>query len=108
MPEMVTTNDPYVIESPVTMVEGASCAFTIQVVGATTVASPTCVIYNNQQDTSSTNLSGSASVSGNVITTKIVGDLKGGETYVLNTSATVDGRTDKYLLVINVIFPWGA
>jgi hypothetical protein len=108
MPEMVTTNDPWVIESPVTMVEGSSAAFTIQVVGATTVASPTCAIYNNQQDTSSTNLTGSASVSGNVITTKIVGTVKGGERYILATTATVDGRTDVYLLEIRVIFPWGA
>jgi len=99
---------PWVKETPRTMVEGESKPFNITVPGATTVATPTCKIYNQETDTSATNLSGTAAATGNVITTQIVGTVKGGETYVLATTATVDGNTRIILCEIQVLHPWGA
>jgi len=101
------SNASWVIETPVTMVEGEAKTFNITVPGATTIATPTCKTYNQETDTSSTNLSGTAAASGNVITTQIVGTVKGGETYVLATTATVDGNTRIFLCEIQVLHPWG-
>lgn len=99
---------PWVRESPITMVEGESRSFALTIVGATTITgTPTCASFNADVDSSTTNLSGSVSVSGVVITTKVMGTVKGGESYTLATTAVVDGRTDVILLKIEVLFPYG-
>lgn len=97
---------PWVRESPVTMVEGESRTFSLTVVGATTVTSPVTTMYD--ADSSYTaGVSGSDSVSGTVITTKVIGTVKGGSSYVVNVTATVDSRTDTFLCKIEVLFPYG-
>jgi hypothetical protein len=105
---------PLVIQSPILdWIEGETGAFTITVTGENggtpTLASPSCKVYNNESDTSSANLTTpAASVNGNVITTGVLQALKGGETYWLATTVTVDGFTRVFLLEIRVAFPWGA
>ena len=102
------SNASWVRESPLTMVEGEAKTFNITVPGATTIgASPTCKIYNQETDTLTTHLSGTAARTGNVITTQVVGSVKGGESYVLATTATVDGNTRIFLCEIQVLHPWG-
>ena len=104
------SDNPYVLESPRTMVQGESRAFNLTIPGSPTITgTPTIAIYNQETDTSATNLSStSGSASGSVITTSTVQAVKGGEEYTLSISATVDGRTDIYLCKINVLYPWGA
>lgn len=105
---------PYVIQSPFKdWIEGESGAFTITVVGENggipTLASPSCKVYNNESDVSSTTLTTpAAAVAGNVITTGVLQNLKGGEKYVLATTCTVDGFTRVFLIEINCAFPYGA
>ncbi len=103
-------NSPYPIGGPVTMVQGASTPFICYFPGTTAIgASPTAVIRIKGSDTdlSATNLSGSASTNSvDTITTPTVQALLGGETYVLAITGTLDGRTDVYLVEIQVLFPW--
>lgn len=47
---------------------------------------------NKETDLSSSNLSGSASVSGNIVSTPLVYDLKRGAEYRLNVLVTLDGN----------------
>lgn len=104
----MTTNNPYVLESPVTMVQGDSYPFNLTIPGSPTITgTPTVKTYNQESDTSTDNLTGSASVSGSVITTPILHDMKGGESYTLFISAVVDGRTKIYLCELQVLHPWG-
>lgn len=99
----------YVRESPITMIEGESAPFTLTIPGdSPAVSGPSQAVYNAETDVSSTCLSGSTSATGAVVTTKTVGTLKGGETYILTMTQTVDGRVDIYLLEIRVLFPYGA
>lgn len=105
----MSSNDPWAIESPVFMVEGESYKFKIHIPGAAVIAGPTCKIYNNQDDTSVTNLDGAAATNGvDTITSPTVKNVKGGEIYILNFSGTVDTRAMTFLLEIRCLHPWGA
>lgn len=103
-------SDSFVIESPVDMIEGESRAFNLTIPDSPTITgTPAIAIYNQETNTSATNLSATTgSASGSVVTTSTVQSVKGGETYFLHITATVDGRTDIYLCEINVLYPWGA
>lgn len=87
------TQDP-TLTDPVIRREGDSVAFAITVSGATTITSPTMTMYKegSSTDISSTYLTGSTSVSGNVIVTKTTTGLIRGD-YIVSVSATVDGQT---------------
>ena len=105
---VMTTNSPWVIESPVQMVEGDSYTFNLTIPGSPTITgTPTVKIYNEETDTTATNLSGAASASGSVVTTGTVQTVKGGETYTMAITVVVDGRTKVYLCLLNVLHPWG-
>ncbi len=106
---MTSRNDPYIIESPVTRVQGDSYPYVITYPGTTAIVNPTCKIYQkgSESDLSSTLLSGSASTNGSTtVTTPIIQALSGGETYRLVITATVDGRTDLKILELKCLFPW--
>jgi hypothetical protein len=112
MPQTTLTtqpSSPWVRESPVTMIEGESRAFALTVVGASsvTVGASATIGYNGEGVASPAITSGSSSASGIVITTNVISTLKGGETYVIATTATVDGRTDIILCEIRCLFPYG-
>jgi hypothetical protein len=107
---MKNQNDPYVIGSPFTRVQGDSYPYVVTYPGASVIASPTCAIYQKGSDTDmvATLLSGSASTNGTTtVTTPIVQALAGGESYLLKITATVDGRTDVKLMELKCLFPWG-
>src|SRR3990167_2422857 len=60
----------------------------------TTIATPTNYMYDhNGTDVSSTNLTGSTTISGTDMTTKSVTALVSGETYRFHQRAVVDGNT---------------
>jgi len=97
----------WVVEKDQVMVEGEAITFSVDFIGATTVASPDTKCYLNGEDYSATALSGSASVSGSVVTCKTVtaqaGD--GGSTYVMAVSATVNGNAEIRKFLIRVAGP---
>ncbi|MBU2249954.1 MAG: hypothetical protein KKD77_24625 [Gammaproteobacteria bacterium] len=104
---------PYVKESPVQdWVEDEVRTLTLTIPGATSIgASPTAAIYNEQTNTSATNLSSTACTTNsvNTITTSNIQALKGGQTYTLLFSGTVNSKTMKYLCIIGpVAYSYGA
>ena len=103
---------PYVKESPIQdWVEDESRPLILTIPGASAITgTPALKIYNGQTDTSATNLVSTSGTTNGVdtVTTSVIQSLKGGQTYTLLISATVDGATKKYLCVIGpVAFPYG-
>ena len=100
-------NDVWVVEKDQVMVEGEAITFSVNFVGATTVASPDTKCYKNGSDYSSTALSGSSSASGSVVTCEVVTAQSGdaGEVYVMVVSATVDGNTEIRKFRIRIVAP---
>ena len=82
-------------EKDIAMVEGESIAFQIEYIGASSVSSVTYKVYRRRSDITATVMTGSATVSGNIVTlpslTPIDGD--GKKYYGLAVTATVDGST---------------
>ena len=91
-------------ESPILMWQGVSDYHHLQIDGTGTLASPTMVIYkeNGVQDLSGTLLSGSMSVSGRVIKTKVIGGLIGGSNYKVYVYFTDGGvaTVRQYLIIV--------
>lgn len=78
-------------ESPLLWLPGVDGRIGVQVDGSGTLASPTMALYENGVDVSATKLSDSLSVSGRVITSKIMSSLVGGSTYKYYISFTDGG-----------------
>ena len=100
------SSEIWVIESPVTMVEGESIAYSVDWLGASKVENPAVTVYKNGQDvTSSVMVSGDAHViSGNVLTMKKItaGASDGGARYVVVVECGVDNNTERRKLLIQV------
>jgi hypothetical protein len=89
-----------------TQYQGPSSAipYTLMFTWATSVTSVTSVkAYKNGADVSGTVLSGSNSASGNSLTTKTVSTLTGGEEYILEIVAVVDGITDTWWMPVECL-----
>ena len=90
----------WVNEGPQWGVEGEALVFTMTLQGAMSITgTPTAKCYKDGTDVSSTNLSGSCSVSGLTITLPTLGALTGGR-YVLAVTSSVDGRTEIHKLLV--------
>jgi hypothetical protein len=76
---MVAINRLEVLESPMTLLPGMEPIFTIHIGGNGTLASPTMKLFKGSKDVSGTNLTGSMSVSGRVLTCKQITGLSAGE-----------------------------
>lgn len=76
--DMVSTNSLEVLESPLTFLPGMEPVLSINVAGTGTIASPTMKLYKGSKDVSSTNLTGSMSISGRAITCKKITSLSAG------------------------------
>ena len=90
----IAINDYWVKESPQTIVEGEEPIFSMVVPGVTTVTNDATLvmyIYKGNTDTSATNLSGSMSSAGNVVTLKKLTALVGKNQYVITVFGTADG-----------------
>jgi hypothetical protein len=95
-------------ESPIDVSASAEPVYAFEFVGATTVTTPTAKIYINggDSDMTATNMpTGSASASGNVVVTPIIKNLKGGNFYVVEVTATVDGVKEARKLELRVQKP---
>ena len=105
----MTINNPYVLESPVLMVEGDTYTVNMTIPSSPTITgTPTAKIYNQKTDTSTANLTGACTVTGSVITSPTLKTMKGGEDYTLAITAVVNGRTKVYLCEFQVAHPWGS
>ena len=87
----------FIVPSPQGVNETIAYALDVTVWGGTP-ASPTTMLYDvtapsQYDDVSGTNLDGSASVSGNIITTKQVTALAAGHRYRINVGWTNSGNT---------------
>jgi hypothetical protein len=104
---MTKEKEIWLIESPVTMVEGEVIAYSVDWLGANKVENPGVTVYKNGADvTSSVMVSGdSHSVSGNVLTMKKItaGNNDGGSRYVVVIQSTVDQNTEIRKLLIQVV-----
>lgn len=86
--------DVEINESPIYLTAGETRLYTVTFEQGSIVASTSAKIYKNGSDVTSINMSGATSVSGNVVTLPTIGlatALIGGERYVLEVAATVDG-----------------
>ena len=101
------TDDVWVIEKDQTMVEEEALTFSVQFLGATTVASPETKCYKNGSDYSATALSGSDSASGDTVTCKTVTAQAddAGSVYVIAVKVLVDGNTEMRKFLIRIVGP---
>lgn len=92
---MTYSSSRKIIESPIGQAEGEAWAYEIDTTKWNSLApsSPTCLIFVDDQDKSSTHLSGAASVAGTIITTKLVQGLKRDKRYRLVIQWTDSGQT---------------
>jgi hypothetical protein len=67
----IAINQVYVNESPLVFWVGSTAIFNFNYLGSGTLASPTNALYRNKEDVSATYLSGSTTVSGRVVTSKL-------------------------------------
>jgi hypothetical protein len=88
------TNDRVVQESPWIQGKDESIAYTIDTTPwGGSASSPSVTIWQGSTNMSSTNLSGSATVSSDVITTPLVTSLIAGKRYLLKVQWTSGGNT---------------
>lgn len=86
--------DVWVNESPIYLTAGDSAPYAITLEQASAISNTSAKIYKGGTDYTSTYMSGATSVSGNVVTLPTIGSpnaLVGGERYVAELTATVDG-----------------
>lgn len=97
----------YLIESPISMIEGEAISFSVDWLGASRVENPSLTVYKNGEDiTSAALISGDAhSVSGNVLTLKklTAGAQDGGTRYILAIAADVDSNHEVRKLLVDVL-----
>lgn len=86
-------SDQWALESPYYCSEGETLPLSGIFEFATTVSAPATKCWKDGQDVSGTNLTGADSASGNIVTMKSFTAMVGGERYVVELTATVDGAT---------------
>ena len=94
----------WLIESPVTMVEGEQIAFSIDWLGAAKVSAPVGEVYKNGVDISAQVMDAGDEhlISGNVLTLKKIRarSTDGGSRYVVMVEANVNGNIERRKLLI--------
>ena len=104
---MAMEADIWLIESPVTMVEGEQIAFSVDWQGAERLSNPEAAIYKNGADITEQSMDAGDEhvINGNVLTLKKLrarlGD--GGARYVLVVEADVDNNRERRKLLIHVV-----
>lgn len=99
----------WLVESPLTMMEGEEIAFSVEWSGAVSVSDPTSQVYKNGEEiTEEVMVCGdSESASGNVHSLRRItaqsGD--GGERYVVAMHANVDNNIEARKLLIYIVKP---
>lgn len=100
-------NNIWLMESPVTMVEGEEIAFSVDWQGATYLNDPEATVYKNAVDITAAAMGGADAhvINGNVLTMKALtaGETDGGSRYVLLIEAMVDGNLERRKLLVQVV-----
>lgn len=76
---MVPTNSMEILESPLTLLPGVEPVFSVDIAGSGTIDTPTMKLYKGSKDVSSTNLTGSMSVTNRTIVCKKITTLTPGD-----------------------------
>ena len=76
---MTPTNSLEILESPLTLLPGMEPVFSVEIAGTGVIDTPTMKLYKGTKDVSSTNLTGSMSVSGRTIVCKKITSLTPGD-----------------------------
>jgi hypothetical protein len=96
----------WLIESPVTMIEGEQIAFSVDWQGATRLSDAEAAVYKNGVDISAQTMDAGDEhvINGNVLTLKKLRarDTDGGARYVLMVAADVDGNRERRKLLIYI------
>lgn len=99
----VQLNDVWCLESPLERAEGITETFTLKVIGAGTLSSPSAKAYKKKVDLTSTVFpSGSITASGNIVTLKPATGLVGTSNYVIAVTVTESGNIHVYKWEIRV------
>lgn len=100
-------NGVWLIESPITMVEGEQIAFSVDWLGASKVTDPAVDVYKNGTDITQEvmNADDEHVISGNVLTLKKLRarETDGGARYVMVIEANVNSNTERRKLLIHII-----
>ena len=99
----VSQNRVEVLEGTVVMLEGVDHPWYIQVKGTGTLASPTMILYEGGTDVSGSKLSGSMTISGRVVKTKVLTGLIGGMDYQVVVLFTDDGVASARVINIHCL-----
>lgn len=96
----------WLIESPVTMIEGEEIAYSVNWLGASKVDEPYVAVYKNGQDISEEVLNETDEnvISGNVLTLKriLARQTDGGARYVVLIEALINGNKERRKLLIQI------
>lgn len=76
---MVSSNTLEILESPLALLPGMEPVFSVTIAGTGTLATPTMKLYKGTKDVSSTNLTGSMSITNRTIVCKKITTLTPGD-----------------------------
>jgi len=93
----------WVNESPLTLVAEEDVIFTLQWIGGSSLASPAMLAYADGTDVSSTVLTGTTTVSGDVQTLKKLTAMTPGVTYVLEIQCDIGSNTEFRKLLVYAV-----
>ncbi len=97
----------WLIESPVTMVEGEQIAFSVDWQGAARVSDPEASVYKNEIDVTTQCMDAGDEhvINGNVLTLKKLRarSTDGGASYVVVVEADVDNNLERRKLLIRIV-----
>lgn len=97
----------WLVDSPVTMVEGEEIAYSVDWQGATQVSSPDVQVFKNHVDITAEAMAGGDAhiVNGSVLTMKKLraAETDGGARYVVMIEALVDGNLERRKLLVQVV-----
>ena len=103
---MMADGQVWLIESPVTMIEGEEIAYSVNWLGASLVEEPYMAVYKNGEDISNEVLNAIDEnvISGNVLTLKriLARASDGGAQYVVLVEALVNGNKERRKLLIHI------
>ena len=104
---MSTETDIWLIESPVTMVEGEQIAFSVDWQGAARLSNPQASVFKNSANITAQSMDAGDEhvINGNVLTLKKLRarEADGGSRYVLVVEADVDNNHETRKLLIQVV-----
>ncbi len=95
----------WLVESPITMIEGEEFTFGHTWEDADSVATGTLAVYKKGTNVTTDVTTGAHSIAGAVHVWPTIKSLVGGETYVAVIGATVDGNVQKRKLMIYCVRP---